>query len=191
MWVVRHKSGTRLFTTKDKYIALNRAQRGWRVEEMNELKVYLCRPEAHMPVYATTGSACFDISAVLDEPVHCCQGEPAVIPTGLKFNIPDGFVLMVYSRSGHGFKNDVRLSNCVGIIDSDYTGELMVKLSQDVDHYDGDDDEDAMFEPFWINNGDRVAQAMLLPVQQVTFVQVDEPPEQKGNRSGGFGSTGR
>lgn len=177
-----------MFTTKDKFTALNRAQQGWRVEEMNELKVNLCRPGARMPTYATSGSACFDIYAVLDEPVPVCTGEPAIVPTGLKFDIPEGYVLMLYSRSGHGFKNDIRLSNCVGVIDSDYTGELMVKLAQDVDHYEG---EDMMFEPFWINHGDRIAQGMLIPVNQVMFTQIDEPPQQKTNRQGGFGSTGR
>lgn len=151
------------------------------------VKINLCRPGAKMPTYATQGSACFDLYAVLDEPYYCCVGEPVIIPVGLKFDIPEGYVLMVYSRSGHGFKNDVRLSNCVGVIDSDYTGELMVKLSQDVDSYE---EEDGMHDPFWINHGDRIAQAMLIPVQQVQFVQTDEPPVQKGDRKGGFGSTG-
>lgn len=178
-----HKSGTVLFTTKDKFIALNRAQHGWRVEEMSELNIYLSRPGARIPTYATSGSACFDIYAVLDEPVPVCNGEPVIVPTGLKFDIPVGHALMIYSRSGHGFKNDVRLSNCVGVIDSDYIGELMVKLTQDVDGYDT---EDAL----WVNHGDRIAQGMLIPVDQVTFKQINEPPRQKTDRQGGFGSTG-
>lgn len=152
-----------------------------------ELKVNLCRPGAKMPTYSTQGSACFDLYAVLDEPCYCCVGEPVAVPVGLKFDIPEGYVLMVYSRSGHGFKNDVRLSNCVGVIDSDYTDEVMIKLTQDVDGYDK---EDGMHEPFWVNHGDRIAQAMLMPVQQMELVQIDEPPVQKGNRTGGFGSTG-
>lgn len=182
-----HKSGTVLFTTKDKFIALNRAQHGWRVEEMNELNIYLSRPGARIPTYATSGSACFDIYAVLDEPLSVCVGEPVIVPTGLKFDIPVGYALMIYSRSGHGFNNDVRLSNCVGVIDSDYIGELMVKLTQDVDHYEG---EDVVFAPFRVNHGDRIAQGMLIPVEQVTFNQVNEPPRQKTDRQGGFGSTG-
>lgn len=152
-----------------------------------ELKVNMCRPGAKMPTYATQGSACFDLYAVLDEPYYCCVGEPVIVPVGLKFDIPKGYVMLIYSRSGHGFKNDVRLSNCVGVIDSDYTDEVMVKLTQDVDGYDK---EDGMHEPFWINHGDRIAQAMLMPVQQVELVQTDEPPVPKGNRTGGFGSTG-
>lgn len=176
-----HKSGTVLFTTKDKFIALNRAQHGWRVEEMSELNIYLSRPGARIPTYATSGSACFDIYAVLDEPLSVCVGEPVIIPTGLKFDIPVGYALMIYSRSGHGFKNDVRLSNCVGVIDSDYVDEVMVKLTQDVNHCEG---------VFWVNHGDRIAQGMLIPVEQVTFRQVNEPPLQKTDRQGGFGSTG-
>lgn len=183
MWNVMHKSGTVLFTTKDKFIALNRAQYGWRVEEMSEMNIYLSRPGARIPTYATSGSACFDIYAVLDEPVPVCVGEPVIVPTGLKFDIPVGYALMIYSRSGHGFKNDVRLSNCVGIIDSDYVDEVMVKLTQDVDGYDKED-------AFWVNHGDRIAQGMLIPVEQVTFKQINEPPQQKTDRQGGFGSTG-
>lgn len=176
-----HKSGTVLFTTKDKFIALNRAQHGWRVEEVSEMNIYLSRPGARIPTYATSGSACFDIYAVLDEPLSVCVGEPVIIPTGLKFDIPVGYALMIYSRSGHGFNSDVRLSNCTGVIDSDYIGELMVKLTQDVDHCE---------DVFWVNHGDRIAQGMLIPVEQVTFKQINEPPQQKTDRQGGFGSTG-
>lgn len=145
------------------------------------MNIYLSRPGARIPTYATSGSACFDIYAVLDEPLSVCVGEPVIVPTGLKLDIPVGYALMIYSRSGHGFKNDVRLSNCVGVIDSDYVGELMVKLTQDVDH-----DEDV----FRVNHGDRIAQGMLIPVEQVTFKQINEPPQQKTDRQGGFGSTG-
>lgn len=180
-WNVMHKSGTVLFTTKDKFIALNRAQYGWRVEEVSEMNIYLSRPGARIPTYATSGSSCFDLYAVLDEPCYCCVGEPVIIPTGLKFDIPVGYALMIYSRSGHGFNSDVRLSNCVGVIDSDYVDEVMVKLTQDVDHCEG---------VFWVNHGDRIAQGMLIPVEQVTFKQINEPPRQKTDRQGGFGSTG-
>lgn len=151
------------------------------------LKVNLCRPGAKMPTYATQGSACFDLYVPDGHTCVLRYGEPVVVPTGLKFDIPKGYVLFIYSRSGHGFKNDIRLSNCVGVIDSDYTDEVMIKLIQDVEGYDHGT---GVYVPFHINPGDRIAQAMLMPVQQVDLVQIDEPPVQKGNRTGGFGSTG-
>jgi len=143
------------------------------------LKVNLCRPGAKMPTYATQGSACFDLYVPDGHTYILRYGEPVVVPVGLKFDIPEGYVLLIYSRSGHGFKNDIRLSNCVGVIDSDYTDEVMVKLVKDIGNYS-----------YEINPGDRIAQAMLMPVQQVELVQIDKPPAPKGNRTGGFGSTG-
>lgn len=154
---------------------------------MNELKVHLCRTSAKMPTYATQGSACFDLYAAIDEPHYCCVGEPVTIPTGLKFDIPEGYALMIYSRSGHGFKSDVRLSNCVGVIDSDYVDEVMVKLIQDVEIFEGDMWEHKLF---YINPGDRIAQGMLIPVERTQLVEMSEPPQRKGERKGGFGSTG-
>ena len=176
MWFIAHKSGT----TKDKFTALNRAQYERRVTKMNALKVHLCRTSAKMPTYATQGSACFDLYAAIDEPHYCWVGEPVTIPTGLKFDIPENYALMIYSRSGHGFKSDVRLSNCVGVIDSDYVDEVMVKLCRDV----------TGIADFTVNPGDRIAQAMLIPVQRTQFVELNEPPRHKGERKGGFGSTG-
>lgn len=184
MWRIAHKSGTRLFTTKDKFTALNRAKYGWRVTEMNELKVHLCRTSAKMPTYATQGSACFDLYAAIDEPHYLTPDGPVTIPTGLKFDIPDGYTLIIYSRSGHGFKSDVRLSNCVGVIDSDYVDEVMVKLCQD--NYD----RARLYESFCIEPGDRIAQGMLIPVERRQLVEMSDAPGKKGNRDGGFGSTG-
>lgn len=94
---------------------------------------------------------------------------------------------MIYSRSGHGFKSDVRLSNCVGVIDSDYVDEVMVKLNQDVDQFDEYGD---VHMAFFIEPGDRIAQGMLIPIERTQFVELSEPPRRKGERKGGFGSTG-
>lgn len=142
-----------------------------------QLKVKRLDPAAIIPSYATPGAACFDLHAL-----HCgsvTTGIPSVFRTGLAFDIPEGWVLKVYSRSGHGFKHGIRLANCVGIIDSDYTGELMVKLTCDAGH-----------AQFAIAAGDRIAQAMLERVEQVEFVEVDELKQtERGN--GGFGSTGK
>lgn len=148
------------------------------------LKVKLCREGAKMPIYATPGAACFDIHAVTgDYPVivsaHREYQNEQPIATGLQFEIPEGYALMVYSRSGHGFKFDTRLSNCVGVIDSDYRGELFIKLR--CDNEDGH---------MVVHHGDRIAQAMLIPAPQVPLVQVDElNVTERG--TGGFGSTGR
>ena len=139
------------------------------------IKVKQLSPQAKMPVYATAGSACFDI-ATIDE-ADVAPGHSAVLRTGLAFEVPAGHVMMVYSRSGHGFKNGVRLANGTGVIDSDYRGELMVKLHND------------SRTRFSVNRGDRIAQAMIVPIEQVAFDSVDElGATDRG--PGGFGSTG-
>lgn len=147
------------------------------------MKIEKEHPKVVTPSYATPGSACFDISAWLGEDekvkVGIAPGRAATFPTGLKFDIPEEHVMLVFSRSGHGFKNDVRLANCVGVIDSDYTGELKVKLTND--------NPDSYFD---VANGDRIAQALVLPVKQVTFEVVEKLKKQTQRGEGGFGSTG-
>ena len=148
-----------------------------REEKELKLKVKRLYPEAKLPTYATEGAACFDISTYLNGDVD--HGEAHVFSTGLAFEIPEDHVMLVFSRSGHGFKNDVRLSNCVGVMDSDYVGELKVKMACD--------------KPGWgleINAGERIAQAMVIPVKQVQFEEVDELKSTKRGDKG-LGSTGR
>jgi len=140
------------------------------------IKVKTLSHLAQLPTYATAGSACFDIATVSDS-VDITPGTSAVLKTDLAFEIPEGHVMMVYSRSGHGFKNGIRLANGTGVIDSDYRGELMVKL-----HNDGN-------RVFSVNRGDRIAQAMIVPVSQVTFDTVNELGD-TARGTGGFGSTG-
>ena len=142
-----------------------------------KLQFELCRDNAQLPVKATTGSACFDIFAANDEPLSVNYVTAPLIPTGLKPNIPEGYVLMIYSRSGHGFNYGIRLVNCVGVIDSDYHQEIMVKLRHD----------DPYGEELVINPGDRIAQAMLIPVLDYEVEQVAAVEQ---NDRGGFGSTG-
>jgi len=144
-------------------------------KQMN-IKVKLLSPLAKTPVYATPGSACFDI-ATIDDNVDIGPGSSAVLSTGLSFEIPSGHVMMVYSRSGHGFKNGVRLANSVGVIDSDYRGELMIKVHND------------SRARFSVGRGDRIAQAMIVPVAQSTFDTVSELSD-TARGTGGFGSTG-
>lgn len=138
---------------------------------------------ATKPQYATKGAACFDLHAVL-EGYHLQHGlsvypdKSEVIRTGLAFEVPQGHVMLIFSRSGHGFKNGVRLSNAVGVIDSDYRGEVKVALHNDSDL------------TFKVAHGDRIAQAMLIPVPVVTLEEVEElSTTERG--TGGFGSTGR
>lgn len=140
-----------------------------------ELKVKKLQSSAIIPQYATAGAACFDIHAV-----ECVRLPPywrQTIKTGLAFEVPEGYALMVYSCSGHGAKKGVRLANCTGVIDSDYRGELMVALSNDSQ------------DEFVVEAGDRIAQAMLVKVPRVDLVEVNELSETERG-AGGFGSTG-
>lgn len=135
---------------------------------------------AILPSFASAGAACFDLHADLKSEDGCEQiifSYEHIFRTGLAFDIPEGYALMVYSRSGHGFKNDVRLANCVGVIDSDYTGEVKVKLTIDGEL------------PYIVKHGDRIAQAMLIKLPSVQLVEVDElKTTERG--ANGFGSTG-
>lgn len=153
-----------------------------------QVKVKKMFSGVQLPEYATDGSGCFDIRAYSN--VHedlqyhsttvVANGDTVVFNTGLQFEIPEGYVMLVYSRSGHGFKNSVRLSNCVGVIDSDYRGELKVKLIGDFNNGD---------ESLVVKHGDRIAQAMIVPVPKVVFKVVDElSTTERG--SNGLGSTG-
>lgn len=153
------------------------------------LKVKKLHPEAKLPVYASEGAACFDLFAFEVDGIrnqvfgkHVYSQEPVTCSTGLAFEIPPGWVMTIYSRSGHGFKNATRLANCVGVIDSDYRGCVQVKLTCDQADDDGTD-------PLFIKPGDRIAQARLEPAPQVEFVEVDELSH-TARGDGGFGSTG-
>ena len=151
------------------------------------VKVTRLHPDAKLPTYATDGSGCFDLYAATV--AGSCQigslvyeGHPVECGTGLAFEVPPGHVMLVFSRSGHGFNHAVRLANSVGVIDSDYRGEVKVKLTCD----DCQDDEPLLK----INPGDRIAQAMVLPIPRVEFEEVTELSA-TARGQGGFGSTGR
>lgn len=156
------------------------------------LKIQKLHPDAVVPQYATEGAACFDLvaatvngSANLGASVETT--EPVTCGTGLAFEVPPGHVMLVFSRSGHGIKHGVRLSNCVGVIDDDYRGEVLVQLTQD-DRADRDYGFD--LASTYIKPGERIAQAMVLPVPRVTF-EVSEQLSITDRGQGGFGSTGR
>ena len=131
------------------------------------------------PFYATPGSAAMDLHACVDAAVTLRPGGRAVIPTGIAIALPGPeYVALVCSRSGMGARHGITLSNSVGVIDSDYRGELTVGL---VNHGD---------VPYTIQPGDRIAQLMVLPILRPTLTVVEELDETERG-AGGFGSTGR
>jgi dUTP pyrophosphatase len=140
-----------------------------------KVKLKKLHPKAITPTYATDGSGCFDIYSLTSGEVT----QTLTVDTGLAFEVPEGHVMLVFSRSGHGFKNNVRLANCVGVIDADYRGELKVKLTSDTE-----------WNSFYVNVGDRIAQGMVLPIEQVQFEEVEELSDTERG-AGGFGSSGQ
>ena len=147
-----------------------------------ELKIKAVSPkignDIPLPYYATPGSAAMDLHACLEEAVTIPARGRTVIPTGIAIALPSpGYVALVFARSGLGIKHGVAPSNCVGVSDSDYRGEVMVGLQNS-----GETD-------FTIQPGDRIAQLMVVPVVQAQVRMTDELDEtQRG--TGGFGSTG-
>lgn len=147
-----------------------------------QINIKQLSPLAKMPTYATDGSGWFDLYSINTLPRLVQEGHPVVFDTGLAFEIPPGYGMFILSRSGHGFNFDTRLANCVGCIDSDYRGEIKVKLTCDVERDEG--------MPMSVMPGDRIAQACILPIPRVSFEFVDELVETARGK-GGFGSTGR
>lgn len=147
-----------------------------------QINIKQLSPLAKMPTYATDGSGWFDLYSINTLQRLVQEGHPVVFDTGLAFEIPPGYGMFILSRSGHGFNFDTRLANCVGCIDSDYRGEIKVKLTCDVERDEG--------MPMSVMPGDRIAQACILPIPRVSFEFVDELGETARGK-GGFGSTGR
>lgn len=145
-----------------------------------KLKIKKLDPLAATPAYGTDGAACFDLHAIDEGRPHPRDPNAAIFRTGLAVEVPPGWVMMIFSRSGQGFKDAIRLSNCVGIIDSDYRGEVQVAL-----RFDGDND----LRCPKVRVNDRIAQAMLVQTPRVTFQEVDELSD-TSRGVGGFGSTG-
>lgn len=138
-----------------------------------------CKTEdgAILPVYKTSGAAGADVCAHIENPINIARGTFALIPTGLYFEIPEGYEIQVRPRSGLAFKNGVTVLNTPGTIDSDYRGELKVLLIN------------LGVEDFLISNGDRIAQIIVSPVTVGNFVSVESISE-TARGEGGFGSTG-
>lgn len=137
------------------------------------------RPEAILPVRATEGSAGLDLTACIDQPVVLPKGGRALIPTGLAVALPGNHLAsFVFARSGLAVKHGVTLSNCVGVIDSDYRGEIKVGLINQ-----GESD-------YTIQPGERIAQLVVMPVCCLPVEECDRLDE-TGRGAGGFGSTGK
>lgn len=144
-----------------------------------ELKVKLLSPAVSLPKYATAGAAAMDLTACIDEPVTIAPRQLVSLPTGIAIALPGAdYVALVFARSGLGVKHGICLSNGVGVIDSDYRGEIRVGLTNLSD------------TPYTIQPGDRVAQLAVMPVTQAQVVQADALDE-TDRGSGGFGSTGK
>jgi dUTP pyrophosphatase len=144
-----------------------------------DVKILDARMREQLPAYATPGSAGLDLRACIDSPLEMQPGDTFLMPTGLAVHVADpGYCALVLPRSGMGFKNGIVLANLVGLIDSDYQGQLMVPLwnrSQ---------------KAFTLNPMERVAQMIIVPVMQAQFNIVDEfTATERG--AGGFGSTGK
>ncbi len=145
---------------------------------MNIIKIKCIKEDgATIPLYKTAGAAGADLCAKISQPLTIKAGKFAMVPTGLYFEIPEGYEVQVRPRSGLAAKNGVTVLNTPGTIDSDYRGEIKVIL---VNLSDTD---------FVINNGDRIAQMVVAPVTQAEFIVSDKLSETERG-TGGFGSTG-
>ncbi|WP_188629441.1 dUTP diphosphatase [Oceanisphaera marina] len=132
-----------------------------------------------LPAYATPGSAGLDLRACLDAPLTLEPGDTQLLPTGMAIHIADpGLCATILPRSGLGHKHGIVLGNLVGLIDSDYQGQLMVSCWN------------RGSAPFTIEPGERIAQLVILPVVQAQFTLVNEF-DQSERGEGGFGSSGR
>ncbi len=145
---------------------------------MNTVHVKKMNPNAILPTYGSAGAAGADLYACLEEPVTIAPGETAWIPTGLALEVPEGCAGLVYARSSLGVKRGLAPANKVGVIDSDYRGELRVVL---LNHSK---------EAQTIEHGERVAQFLITPVLQPAYEEVMELSD-SARGTGGFGSTGK
>lgn len=145
---------------------------------MTEIQIKLLRENAKIPAFATSGAAGVDLVAVLPERLEIKPGQTAFVPTGLAMAIPSGLFGMIVARSGIACKRGLAPANKVGIIDSDYRGEIMVAL-----HNHGTESQ-------YVDAGERIAQMLFVPYVQPTLTVVDELDE-TARGAGGFGSTGR
>jgi deoxyuridine 5'-triphosphate nucleotidohydrolase len=135
--------------------------------------------EFPLPAYATDGSAGLDLRACVQAPLVLAAGSAELIPTGLAIHVQDpGLAALILPRSGLGHKHGIVLGNLVGLIDSDYQGQLMVSCWN------------RSAQPFTVNPGERIAQLVVVPVVQVQL-QIVEDFTASARGAGGFGHSGR
>ena len=145
---------------------------------MSTLKIKKLRDNARIPFRATPGSAGMDLYACIDSPVVIEPQKIAVIPTGIAIELESAdFVALIYARSGLAIKHGVAPANCVGVVDSDYRGEVCVGLVNQTD------------QPYTVAPQERIAQMVIAPVELPEIEVVDELSDTE-RAGGGFGSTG-
>ena len=145
---------------------------------MVKVLVKKLNPKVKLPSYKTEGSSGMDLMALTEDKIVIKPNKSALVPTGLSVAIPNDTEIQIRPRSGLAAKSSISVLNTPGTIDSDYRGELKVIL---FNHGD---------KEFIINNGDRIAQMVLVPILKVQFEEVQDLPETIRG-SGGFGSTGK
>lgn len=143
------------------------------------MKIKKVRENAKVPHRATDGSAGLDLCACIDEPITLASGDTAVIPTGVAIALPSAeYGAFVFPRSGIAIKHGIGLLNSVGVIDSDYRGEIMVGVINQIK------------ESYTIEPGERIAQMVIMPVSMMPVTEVAELDDTERG-AGGFGSTGK
>lgn len=145
---------------------------------MNKIRVKKLRSGAILPAYGSEESAGADLYACLDEPLTVAPGQTVWVPTGLAMELPAGYAGLVYARSGMACKRGLAPANKVGVIDSDYRGEITVVL-----HNHGSETQS-------LSSGDRIAQLLITPVITPGFELTDDLSQTRRGK-GGFGSTGK
>src|SRR5271168_2239252 len=144
-----------------------------------DIKILDPRMRDQLPAYATPGSAGLDLRACLDTPLTIEPGQTCLVPTGLAIHVADpGYAALILPRSGLGHKSGIVLGNLVGLIDSDYQGQLMLSCWN------------RSAAPFTVNPGERIAQLVVVPVVQVEL-EVVEDFAASARGAGGFGHSGR
>lgn len=143
-----------------------------------EIKIKRLNKRAKIPTFGTEFSAGADLYCAEEHEISVCSGQKCSIGTGISMEIPEGYVGLVFARSGLACKNGLRLCNSVGVIDADYRGEIKVVLHNDSEYVRE------------IKPGERVAQMIVMPYPKVSFIEAEELSDTVRGESG-FGGTGR